>query len=460
MKRVRLGSGSSWSRDRLQPAGDLVLRGDIDYLCFDAMSEVTMSITQAAMLNDPNILPYDPYLPLRIRPILKDCVERGVRLITNSGWLDPLAAARKILEIAGELDVAKLKVAVVTGSVLGDRVLDMGLTFIEDGNSVSESRDIFISAEVYLGAEGIIQALQAGADIVVTSRVGDACMYLAALAHEFGWSLDDPSLAAKGMIIGHLLECGSQVSGGCFADPGYKDVPDIANLSNPIAEVTEDKIVITKLPGTGGTVSVATCKEQLLYEVQDPSRYYCPDVVADLTKVTFRQVTENEVEVIIDDAGLPKTPTLKALIGLREGFIAEEMVLFAGPGALNRAELTKQILAERFKKIGLKADEIRTDYIGLSAVHREATPHVNNDPYEIILRIALKAKTREEAAKLGVEVDTLAVNGPAGVGKWGTHSPGTRIRPIVGLNSALVPREQVPFSVQVLDLAEAGIAAA
>lgn len=450
MKRVRIGSGSSWSRDRVQPAADLVRRGNIDYLCFDAMSEVTMSIAQAAILNDPNTLPYDPYLPLRMRPILKDCVERGVRVITNSGWLDPAAAARSVLKVAEEVGVANLKIAVVTGSVLSDRVAELGLTFIEDGKAVADSSEALISAEVYLGAEGILQGLQAGADVVITSRVGDACMYLAALANEFGWSFDDPHLMAKGMIVGHLLECGSQVSGGCFADPGYKDVPDIANLSNPIAEVTEDRIIITKLPDTGGVVSVATCKEQLLYEVQDPAHYYCPDVVADLTKVTFKQVGENEVEVIIDDAGLPKTPTLKALIGLREGWIAEEMVLFAGPGAMNRAELTKHILEERFKKIELKSDEIRTDYVGLSAVHRESTPPPACEPYEVVLRIAVKAKTREEAAKLGIEVDALAVNGTAGIGKWGTHSPGTRIRPIVGLNSALVPREAVPFAVELL----------
>jgi len=459
MKRVRLGSGSSWSRDRLQPAGDLVLRGDIDYLCFDAMSEVTMSIAQSAMLNDANVLPYDPYLPLRIRPILKDCLEKGVRVITNSGWLDPVAAARKVLEIAKELGVPQLKVAVVTGSVITDRIADLGLTFIEDGSAISESRDKVISAEVYLGAGGILKGLEAGCDIVITSRVGDACMYLAALAHEFGWSLDDPGLAAKGMIIGHLLECGSQLSGGCFADPGYKDVPDIANLSNPIAEVTQDRIIVTKLPGTGGVVSEATCKEQLLYEVQDPSRYLCPDVVADLSKVTFKQVGKDRVEVIIDGAGSPKTPTLKALIGLREGFIAEEMVLFAGPGALNRAEVTKHILTERFKKIALNPEEIRTDLVGLSAVHRESTPREYEDPYEVVMRIALKAESREEAAKLGIEVDALAVNGPAGIGKWGTHSPGTRIRPIVGLNSALVPREEVPYHVQVLELATAEAAA-
>lgn len=459
MKRVRLGSGSSWSRDRLQPAGDLVSRGNLDYLCFDAMSEVTMSITQSAMLNDASVLPYDPYLPLRIRPILAECVQRGVKVITNSGWLDPVAAARKVLEIAKELGLSQLKIAVVTGSVLTDRVASLGLTFIEDGKPVGDSRDRLISAEVYLGAEGILKGLQSGADIVITSRVGDACMYLAALAHEFGWSFDDPNQMAKGMIIGHLLECGSQLSGGCFADPGYKDVPDIANLSNPIAEVTQDTIIVTKLPGSGGLVSVATCKEQLLYEVQDPSRYLCPDVIADLTKVTFKQVGKDEVEVIIGDAGSPKTPTLKALIGLQEGYIAEEMVLFAGPGALNRAELTKHILIERFKKIGLKSEEMRTDFVGLSAVHRESTPRKEAEPYEVVMRIAIKTKTKEEAAKLGIEVDALAVNGPAGIGKWGTHSPGTRIRPIVGLNSALVPREEVPFSVEILELATRGVAA-
>jgi hypothetical protein len=191
-------------------------------------------------------------------------------------------------------------------------------------------------------------------------------------------------------------------------------------------------------------VTEATCAEQLLYEVQDPASYLCPDVIADLTRVSFMQIGKDQVEVFFEEAGRPKTPTLKALVGLREGFMTEEMVLFAGPGALARAELTKDVLRKRFEMVALNAVEIRMDYIGLNGVHRESSPSPSEEPYEIVLRIALKTATRAEADKLRREVDPLAVNGTSGTGKWATSSPGSRVRPVVGLYSALVPREAIP----------------
>jgi hypothetical protein len=255
---------------------------------------------------------------------------------------------------------------------------------------------------------------------------------------------------AKGMIIGHLMECGAQVSGGYFADPGYKDVPDLHNVGNPIAEVSESCVIITKLAGTGGLVSEATCKEQLLYEVQDPSAYLCPDVIADLTRVGFKRAGKDRVEVLIDQAGRPKTDTLKALIGIKEGYMAEEMVLFAGPGAMARAQLTQDILKKRFEANQLKASELRMDYVGLNAVHREASPSLAVEPYEVVLRIALKTEDRQEADKLRKEVDPLAVNGVSGTGKWATSSPSARVRPVIGLYSTLVPRDLLSAEVQIL----------
>ena len=452
MKKIRLGSATGWARDRFEPALELVLHGDVDYLCFDSMSEVTMSAVQVQRMDSPDVLPYDPYLEPRMEPILRACKERGVKIVTNQGWLDPIAAAEKILEMAKRQGIPDLKVAAVVGGLLGPGVADMGLTFIETGTPVADRRSDIVSAEVYLGAEGIVEALRQGADVVVTTRVADACVYLGPLAFEFGWDFNDCNAIAKGMIVGHLLECGCQISGGYFADPGYKEVPDLHNVGNPIAEVTEDRIVISKLAGTGGVVSTATCKEQLLYEVQDPSRYLCPDVIVDLTKVTFSEIGPDEVEVFIDAAGLPRTPTLKALIGMNEGFMTEEMVLFAGPGALERAELTKQILLERFKRIELDAEEIRMDYIGVDGVHRESSPTPTSAPYERVLRIALKTKSRAEADKLRREVDPLAVNGASGTGKWATSSPGSRVRSVVGLSSTLIPREQVPIRLLIKDL--------
>ncbi|MFW7341147.1 acyclic terpene utilization AtuA family protein [Pollutimonas sp. H1-120] len=451
-KKVRLGCATGWARDRFEPASDLVRDGNINYLCFDSMSEVTMSAAQVAMMDGVDVPPYDPYLVSRLEPILRECKEKGIKIITNQGWLDPVAAAKRIMRAAREQGIADLKVAAVCGGLLLDRIADLGLDFVETDEPISHSREKIVSAETYLGAQGIVDALRQGADVVITTRVADACVYLGPLAHEFNWDFDDHHLMAKGMVIGHLLECGSQITGGYFADPGYKDVPNLHDVGTPIAEVTEDRVIISKLPGTGGLITEATCKEQLLYEVQDPSSYFCPDCIADLTKVTFKEIEKDQVEVFISDAGRPKTPTLKALIGLNEGFMTEEMVLFAGPGALARAKLTQTILHERFKKVKLDADEIRMDYLGINSVHRESSPPLNFEPYEVILRIAVKASRREEADKLRKEVDPLAVNGAAGTGKWATSSPGSRVRPVVGLNSALVPRDLVAVNVVLLDL--------
>jgi hypothetical protein len=249
------------------------------------------------------------------------------------------------------------------------------------------------------------------------------------------------------MVIGHLMECGSQLSGGYFCDPGYKDVPDLANVGNPIAEVSDDRVLLSKLSHSGGVVSEATCKEQLLYEVGDPANYICPDCIVDFTKVSFKQIGQDLVEAFADQAGKPRTPTLKALVGLTEGFMTEEMVIFAGPGALERAKCTQDLLEQRFQKVALQATEIRFDYLGINGVHRESSPAPVHEPYEVILRVAVKTAERSEAEKIRREIDPLAVNGMSATGKWATSAPGSRVRPVVGLSSCLVPRELIQSTV-------------
>lgn len=453
MKSITMGSATAWSRDRFEPAMDLLTQGNVQYLCFDAMSEVTMSAAQVAHMEDSSIPGYDPYLARRMRPILRECKKRGARIITNSGWLDPVGAAKLILSIGEELGLKDLKVAAVGGGILTDRIADMNLRFTETGEPISSYRDRIVSAEAYLGARGIVEGLRQGADVVVTTRVADACLFLGPMIYEFGWDMEDHDRMAAGMILGHLVECGAQVCGGYFADPGFKDVPRLAELGNPILEVREDLTAfIRKVPGSGGLLSSSTCKEQLLYEVQDPNAYYCPDVVADLTKVRFKDVEKDKVQVLIDHAGKPRTDTLKALVGLKEGFMTEEMILFAGPGAMERAKATEDLLRERFAKVKLVADEIRMDYVGLNAVHRESSPAPQSPPYEAVLRVTIKTKTRQEADKLRVEVDPLAVNGVYGTGKWATSAPGSRVRPVIGLYSTLVPKSAIDVNVLVLSM--------
>jgi hypothetical protein len=441
---IRIGSATAWSRDRFEPAQDLVDRGRLDYVCFESMSEVTMSAAQVARLDSDSAIAYDPYLVERLAPILAACKAKGIRIVSNQGWLDPQGAARRIRQLAQALGIADLKVAAVSGGELTDRISELGLAYTESGTPVSATRGSIVSAEAYLGCEGIVRALHEGADVVLTTRVADACLYLGPLAYEFGWALDDHEKMARGMIVGHLMECGAQLSGGYFADPGYKEVPGLENLGNPIAEVSEHCITLSKLPGSGGLLTPATCKEQLLYEVGDPSRYLGPDCITNLGAVDFLQSAPDEVTVRIGNgAGQPRPPTLKALVGLREGFMTEEMVIFAGPDAMARARMTHQLLIKRFDAVRLLAQELRFDYLGVNGVHREASPVPACEPYEVILRVALKTTEKAEAEKLRKEIDPLAVNGVSGTGKWATSASGSRVRSVIGLNSCLVPRDLV-----------------
>lgn len=445
---IRLAAATAWSRDRFEPALSLVQNEAIDYLCFESMSEVTMSAAQVALNDGHSTPPYDPYLLDRLRPVLAECKHRGIRIISNQGWLDPHAAARTVRELAEELGISDLRVAAVSGGILTDRIAGLGLSFTENGQAIADARDDIVSAEAYLGCEGIVQALRQGADVVITTRVADAALYLGPLAFELGWDMGNSQQMARGMVVGHLMECGAQLAGGYFADPGYKDVPDLAHVGNPIADVSRERIVLRKQRGSGGLLSPATCKEQLLYEVHDPGAYVGPDCITDFRAVSFTQIAPDEVEVHIEEgAGLSRPDTLKALVGVREGYMTEEMVIFAGPGAHQRAQLTESILRQRLGSAGLQAQEMRFDYIGINAVHREATPPSAHAPYEIVLRVAIKTGTRQQAELLRKEVDPLAVNGLYGTGKWATTAGGSRVRSVIGLNSCLVPRAQVDWSV-------------
>jgi len=441
-----MGAATGWSRDRFDPAENLVEFGNIDYICFECMSEVTMSAAQVNRLDNPSEAGYDPYLDKRLRPILRQCIEKKIKIITNQGWLDPSGAARKILEIAKELGIDKIKIVSIDGLSLIDSIQHEDLTFLENGRKASEFKGSIVSAEAYLGAKEIVQALQDGADVVITSRIADSSLYLGPLAFEFDWDFSDSNLIAKGITIGHLMECGAQVCGGYFADPGYKDVLGLSNLGHPICEVSEEKVIITKTDNTGGVVSEDTCKEQLLYEISDPSSYLCPDCIADFTGIKVRKESKDRVE-ISGFRGRERPPTLKVLVGVREGYITEEMILYAGPGAMNRAKLAEEILRERFKICKLKAQSIRMDYVGINSIHREATPDwLSQEPYEVILRISVRTNDIKEAQKLRYEVEPMAVNGPAGTGKWAPM--GNRVRPIVGMFSTLICREAVPIVTQ------------
>ena len=444
-KTIRIGSGAAWWGDRVEPAALNAERGKLDYLCFETMAEATVSAAQVRSRRDPGFPGYDTYLEDRMRAVLPGCMRQGTRIVSNQGWINPKAAAERVVELLRELGITGVKVAAITGSLITERVLDLTDRILENGEATSTLGPSLISAEAYLGAEPIVEALQNGARIVITGRVADPSIFMAPMMYEFGWDPMDHDRLGPGNGIGHLLECGAQVTGGYFSDPGFKDVPEPWNFGFPIAEVDSDgSAVITKVDGTGGAITLQTVKEQLLYEVHDPGNYLTPDVVVDFTTVNLEQVGPDRVRVS-GISGKPRTPTLKVSIGCTEGHIGEDMFFYAGPGALRRAELAKRILEERFKIVKLDAEDVRIDFLGMNAIHGEATPADAPEPYEIAVRVAARTRTREEAVKIGREVDGMAVSGIAHTGKRVPHQD--RTREIIGVWSSLVAREDVPATV-------------
>jgi hypothetical protein len=446
---IRIGSGSAWWGDRISPAALNADRGDLDYLCFETMAEATISTAQVRRLRDSNFAGYDTYLDDRFQAVLPGCLRRGTRIISNQGWIEPVRAAERVAQLLREHGATGKKVAAVTGSAITDKIFEISDVIMESGRPV---RDIpaasLLSAEAYLGAEPIVAALRAGADIVLTGRVADPSLFVAPMIFEFGWAFDDWVRIGQGSGIGHLMECGAQVTGGYFADPGFKDVPDPWDLAFPIAEVDEDgSAVLSKVDGTGGVISRETVLEQMFYEVHDPANYLTPDVTVDFTTAVIEEVGPNRV-AIRSISGKQRPERLKVSIGAFEGFQGEDMFFYAGPGAVDRARLAREILEERFKIVGLVADDLRIDILGVDAIHGLASP-AGREPYEVAVRVAARAGSLEEANKIGREVDAMAVSGVGMTGKRVPH--GERVRQVVGVWSTLVARDEVPYEITMVE---------
>ena len=441
MKTIRIGCGAGYSGDRIEPAVELAEKGGIRYLVFECLAERTIAIAQQAKMNDPGA-GYDALLAARMEACLPSCRRNGVRIITNMGAANPAAGARRIGDVAKRLGIKGLKIAAVTGDDVLELTRQHDPVILETGRRVSQLGDCLVSANAYLGADAIVEALKNGADAVITGRVADPSLFLAPLIAEFDWQPDRLDLLGQGTVLGHLLECAGQVTGGYFADPGFKNVPDLARLGFPIAEVREDgSFVVTKVPGSGGMVTAATCKEQLLYEIHDPSSYITPDVVADFTGVRVAETGKDRV-AITGGTGRPRTETLKVSIGYRDGFIGEGQISYAGPGAVERGKLALEIVAERLKLTCVPFDKIRYDLIGVNSLHGD-NRSAGHDPYEVRVRVAGRTSSMVEAVRIGNEVETLYTNGPAGgAGAWKSA------REVVAMVSALLPRSMVSPSVR------------
>jgi len=435
MRTIRIGSGAGYSGDRIEPAVELAEKGEIDYLVFECLGERTVALAQQARMKNPES-GYEPLLEERMRAVLPLCAAKGIKIVTNMGAANPEAAAKKTAEIARALGLSKLKVAAVVGDDVLDACKANDLPIMEFEGTVKQLGNKLLSANAYLGAEPMAEALTRGADVVITGRASDPALFLAPMVHAFGWAMDDWNLLGQGTVAGHLLECAGQITGGYFADPGYKDIPDLARLGFPIGEVGEDgSLVVTKVPGSGGAVTAQTCKEQLLYEVHDPRRYFQPDVVADFSDVSVEEIAPDRVR-INGGRGSKRTDTLKVSVGYVDSFIGEGQISYAGPGALARGRLALDIVRERLKLTGVASSELRFDLIGVDSLHgRQVSAH-GNEPYEVRVRVTGRTENLREAVRIGNEVETLYTNGPAGGGgAWKSA------RDVVAVASVLLPRE-------------------
>ncbi len=440
---LRLGCGAGFSSDRLEPAVDLAVKGGLDYLVFETIGERTLAFGHRDRKLDPK-KGYNPQLGARMRAVLTACKANGTRIVTNMGVANVPDAAELTINIARELGLKGLKVAAVLGDEITDQITPETRLFDNHDRMVKEVGLPLAGANVYLGIDAILPALETGADVVITGRVADPSLFLSPIVHTYGWQRDDWAALGRGTLVGHLMECGMQITGGYFADPGIKDVPRLADCGYPIAEVAADgTVVITKLADAGGMVTPRTVKEQLLYEVHDPRRYLTPDVTADFSKVEVHE--QGRDRVAVTKAGGSRRPDqLKVTVGFDGGHFAEAGVSYAGPNAAARARLAADILDDRLRRHAAIARQMRVDLVGLNSLHQ--TAHERRiESEDARVRVAMRSADRAACETMLWEVESMLCCGPAGGGGYRGQ-----ITPSVVTHSTLIDRARVTPSVRVL----------
>jgi acyclic terpene utilization AtuA family protein len=437
----RIGTGAGFSSDRLEPAVDLVKHGKLDVLVLECLGERTVAFAHRDRLADP-ARGYNAHLDRRMQALLPMAFAAGTTIITNMGAANPRAAAERTLALARKLGLKGLKVACIEGDDVSQLVsLDQAL--MDEPGRLADFQMPVVGMNAYLGADAIIPALEAGANVIIGGRLADPSMFLAPLMHRFGWDAADMPRLGAGTLVGHLMECGMQVTGGYFADPGVKDVPDLARCGYPIAEVGADgSAIITKLADAGGCVTPATVKEQLLYEVHDPSRYLTPDVTADFSRVAVEAVGDNRVRVS-NAGGQARPQTLKVTVGFDAGFHGEAGVSYAGPSAQQRGHLAAEVVSERLRQVhGMTAD-LRVDLIGVNSLFATAGARTA-ETEDVRLHVALRSRAKEDVEIMLWEVESLLCCGPAGGGGFRGA-----VTPCVVTKSVLIDRDRVKPTMEI-----------
>lgn len=442
MKCIRIGAGGGFANDRIEPAVELLENGNLDYLFFECLGERTVAMAMLRKNKNPE-KGYDAQLEARFEKLFEVYKKQHVKtkIVSNMGAANPLSAAKVISKMAQERGI-HVKVA----AVLGDDVLDrigkyMDQVTMETDEKLSTIKDTIVNANAYIGCTSIVEALNAGADIVITGRAADPSLTVGPCVHAFGWAMDDWDKLACATVAGHLMECGAQSTGGYFANPGYKeDVPDLWRIGYPLCNIYENgDIELTKVDGSGGIVTEMTVKEQLLYEIQDPSAYITPDVIADFTDVEVHQIGKDIVS-IKGAKGYPKTGKLKINCGYQDCYIGEGEISYGGLNCVGRAKLAGETVLKRLELLGVEYSEIRVDLIGLTSLYKEkvGTSMSTGENSEVRLRVAARTKDAYNADRVGYEVETLFVAGPAGGGGARRY-----VREIISLASILIDESDV-----------------
>jgi hypothetical protein len=443
---IRIANGQGFWGDWLEAPVRLIEQGPLDYLALDYLAEVTMSILQKQKQADPN-LGYARDFPPLIARIARQIRERGVTVIANAGGVNPVACAREVVRLA-----PGLKVAVVLGDDVYSRLDEFlakgyAMRDMDTGEPIAAIRARIQSANAYIGAFPLAEALATGAQVAIAGRCTDTALALGPMVHRFGWGADEYDKLAAGTIAGHIIECGAQSTGGnCQVD--WRNIPDMANIGYPIVEAEADgTFCVTKHAAAGGRVTVDSVKEQLLYELGDPRRYITPDCVADFTSVQLAADGENRVRVS-GIRGRARPAELKLSISYSNGWKAIGTLVYSWPQALEKARAADRIVRERLRNLGLGFEEIYTEFLGVNACHGAAAP-ANPDPPEVQLRIGVRGAEKKAVDRFTRELIPLVLNGPPGATGFGEGRP--VVREIVAYWSALVPREEITTRVEVVE---------
>jgi hypothetical protein len=452
-ERIRIAAGQGFWGDLLEAPVRQVEEGPIDYLMLDYLAEVTMSIMQKQRARDPNAGYARDFVPL-IKRILPKLIEKNIRVTANAGGVNVKGCAEAIRQVAKELGLPeKLRIGLVTGDDIMDRLDEMlgrgiELRNMDTDEPLSSVRDRIQSANVYLGAWPMVDALNRGAQIVITGRATDTGLTLAPIIHEFGWRKDDWNLLAAGTIAGHIIECGAQASGGnCQFD--WRNIPDLANVGFPIAEASPDgTFVITKHEGTGGRINVPSIKEQLVYEMGDPSAYITPDCVADFTTIKLQQDGDNRVRVYGIE-GRPATEFLKVPISYSAGFKAVGTLVYSWPDAYEKARAAEKILRERLDRLGLRFEQVLVEFVGANATHGPLAGDPRSDLAEVQFRIGVRGPDRNAVDRFTKEIAPLILTGPPAVTGFAGGRP--KVEEIVAYWPALIPKNEITPTVEVIE---------